>query len=122
MTPPPITPDKSDREAADVQEHEVIYLAPRCLESSYDDRHWCQDDAPEDCDCPDGPHPWVKYVLAATAATPNPLTAQLVEALREALRPYGIWDVACCNVVDKTLDAFMEWREHVDNLLAHTGE
>lgn len=51
-------------------EHATIYLAPRCMESSYDGRHWCEDSDPTDCDCPDGPHPWVKYVLAAKEPRP----------------------------------------------------
>jgi hypothetical protein len=46
------------------KEHDVIYLAPVCCHSG----EWCQDDAPYDCDCHDGPHPWTKY----TRTTPAP--------------------------------------------------
>lgn len=40
---------------------EVIYLAPLCQEH---ERMWCEHDAPIDCECIDGPHPWIKYVAA----------------------------------------------------------
>ena len=40
---------------------EVIYLAPLCQEH---ERMWCEHDAPVDCECIDGPHPWIKYVAA----------------------------------------------------------
>ena len=39
-------------------DHTVIYLAPPCFG---DERHWCEDDAPVDCECDDGPHPWIKF-------------------------------------------------------------
>lgn len=45
---------------------EVIYLAPLCQEH---ERMWCEHDAPIDCECIDGPHPWIKYVAALRQPT-----------------------------------------------------
>lgn len=45
---------------------EVIYLAPLCQEH---ERMWCEHDAPVDCECVDGPHPWIKYVAAMRQPT-----------------------------------------------------
>ena len=45
-------------------EHKQIYLAPKCMDAPYEGRTWCEDDSPQDCDCIDGPHSWIKYVLA----------------------------------------------------------
>ncbi len=30
---------------------------------------WCEHDAPIDCECIDGPHPWIKYVVAPEQPT-----------------------------------------------------
>lgn len=60
-------------------EHEVIYLAPRCMESPYEGRTWCQDPDVEDCECVDGPHPWVKYVLADRALAKEQALTEQVE-------------------------------------------
>lgn len=54
---------------------DVIYLAPLC--QGYE-RMWCEHDAPIDCECIDGPHPWIKYVVAPEQPTQS-------DALREAL-------------------------------------
>lgn len=48
------------------KEYSVIYLAPPCFGF---ERNWCKDDAPADCDCPNGPHPWVKFVNEAELTT-----------------------------------------------------
>lgn len=45
---------------------DVIYLAPPCQEH---ERMWCEHDAPVDCECIDGPHPWIKYVAALRQPT-----------------------------------------------------
>lgn len=45
---------------------DVIYLAPLCQEH---ERMWCEHDAPVDCECVDGPHPWIKYVAAPKQPT-----------------------------------------------------
>lgn len=45
---------------------DVIYLAPLCQEH---ERMWCEHDAPVDCECIDGPHPWIKYVAALRQPT-----------------------------------------------------
>lgn len=45
---------------------EVIYLAPLC--QGYE-RMWCEHDAPVDCECIDGPHPWIKYIAALRQPT-----------------------------------------------------
>ena len=52
---------------------DVIYLAPLCQEH---ERMWCEHDAPVDCECIDGPHPWIKYI----AAPPKALTVTVVSA------------------------------------------
>lgn len=45
--------------------HKVIYLQPEECADPYEGQHWCRDNDPfGPCDCPDGPHPWIKYVLA----------------------------------------------------------
>ena len=30
---------------------------------------WCEHDAPVDCECIDGPHPWIKYIAAQQQPT-----------------------------------------------------
>ncbi len=48
-----------------MQDYEAIYLAPKCMASG--EREWCEHDAPYDCDCDDGPHPWIKFVRSDIA-------------------------------------------------------
>jgi hypothetical protein len=48
------------------QEHRVIFLEPRCVGESGEDRHWCQDDAWGACD--ECGTPSVKYIIASEHA------------------------------------------------------
>ncbi len=59
---------------------DVIYLAPLCQEH---ERMWCEHDAPVDCECIDGPHPWIKYVAAPQQPTQSDALREAVEAERE---------------------------------------
>jgi len=43
-------------------DHQVIFLAPICHDYG-EGRMWCEDPQ-EDCECDDGPHPWIKFVRA----------------------------------------------------------
>lgn len=56
---------------------EVIYLAPLCQEH---ERMWCEHDAPVDCECIDGPHPWIKYVAAMRQPTQSEITQADIDA------------------------------------------
>lgn len=51
-------------------DYKVIYLAPPCYG---DERMWCEHDAPDDCECIDGPHPWIKYT--SSQLTPDDVDA-----------------------------------------------
>lgn len=62
---------------------EVIYLAPLCQEH---ERMWCEHDAPVDCECIDGPHPWIKYVAAMRQPTQSDALREENERLRSVLQ------------------------------------
>lgn len=66
------------------QDYEAIYLAPKCMASG--EREWCEHDAPYDCDCDDGPHPWIKFVRSdiAEAAEQRGMERERQRCLREA--------------------------------------
>ena len=57
---------------------DVIYLAPLCQEH---ERMWCEHDAPVDCDCIDGPHPWIKYVAALRQPTQSDVSFRELAAV-----------------------------------------
>lgn len=40
----------------------IIYLAPECQDAPDVGRVWCDSDRPIDCECIDGPHPWIPYL------------------------------------------------------------
>ena len=61
-------------------DHTVIYLAPPCFG---DERHWCEDDAPVDCECDDGPHPWIKFTADSVV---QELRAENVHSREEGAR------------------------------------
>jgi len=67
-----------------MQDYEAIYLAPKCMASG--EREWCEHDAPYDCDCDDGPHPWIKFVRSdiAEAAEQRGMERERQRCLREA--------------------------------------
>ena len=57
---------------------DVIYLAPPCQEH---ERMWCEHDAPVDCECIDGPHPWIKYVAALRQPTQSDVSFRELAAV-----------------------------------------
>ena len=57
---------------------DVIYLAPLCQEH---ERMWCEHDAPVDCECIDGPHPWIKYVAALRQPTQSDVSFRELAAV-----------------------------------------
>ena len=57
---------------------DVIYLAPLCQEH---ERMWCDHDAPVDCECVDGPHPWIKYVAALRQPTQSDVSFRELAAV-----------------------------------------
>lgn len=83
---------------------DVIYLAPLCQEH---ERMWCEHDAPVDCDCVDGPHPWIKYVAAL-------LQPMQDDALREALwampEPYEYLNKDQLKSIRPYVDALRNWK------------
>jgi hypothetical protein len=65
-------------------QHRDIYLSPLCMDDPHQGRMWCEDSSPEDCQCIDGPHPWVKYTLFKDET--------MLEKIAEALRIGGLAD------------------------------
>lgn len=65
--------------------HEIIYLAPPCFG---EERYWCEDDAPVDCECADGPHSWTRY----EPATPKSSEGELLEAAEELVASLSLND------------------------------
>lgn len=63
-----------------MQDYEAIYLAPKCMASG--EREWCEHDAPYDCDCDDGPHPWIKFVRSDIAEAADAIEALTAEVER----------------------------------------
>lgn len=61
---------------------DVIYLAPLCQEH---ERMWCEHDAPVDCECIDGPHPWIKYVTAPQQPAQSEITQADTAAMESIL-------------------------------------
>lgn len=61
---------------------EVIYLAPLC--QGYE-RMWCEHDAPIDCECIDGPHPWIKYIAALRQPAQSEITQADTDAMESIL-------------------------------------
>lgn len=58
---------------------DTIWLQPDCMTSIDCGRVWCEHDAPVNCDCSDGPHPWIKFDRASDACAS-------VQRERDALR------------------------------------
>lgn len=61
---------------------DVIYLAPLCQKH---ERMWCEHDAPVDCECIDGPHPWIKYVAAMRQPTKSDIKQADTAAMESIL-------------------------------------
>lgn len=83
---------------------DVIYLAPPCQEH---ERMWCEHDAPVDCECIDGPHPWIKYVAALRQPTQSDaLTIAASALLADVRRRYPNEDLRCEYMI--ALDAALQ--------------
>lgn len=104
----------------------TIWLQPDCMTTPDYGRVWCEHDAPVNCDCPDGPHPWIKFDRAIEAAEADLLgralaalrmAAPLLAEAREAL--CGRDDV--CTTSDGD-DALLPLRDAINFILSQARE
>jgi len=81
------------------QDYEAIYLAPKCMASG--EREWCEHDAPYDCDCDDGPHPWIKFVRSDIAEAAEQRGAERERERIESANTSEMPEVAAWRFVDE---------------------
>lgn len=97
------------------KEYSAIYLAPPCFGF---ERNWCEDNAPVDCECPNGPHPWAKFVIESELTTlraENKLMREAVEAVRDGYKS----QMKFCDI--EALGYFREFVRRIDNALAQVA-